>query len=42
MLGTLYIFDLFFIIILGNWDYNPHFTDKETKDRDVETKFELR
>lgn len=26
------IFYLFFIIILGNWDYKPHFINKEPKD----------
>ena len=42
LLGTLYMtFDLFFIIILGSWDYNPHLIDKETNDRHAETKFEL-
>lgn len=43
MLGTLYmIFDLFSIIILGSWDYKPHFIEKEIKNRDAGTKSELR
>lgn len=40
--GTLHmIFYLFFIIILGNWDYKPHFINKEPKDTAAEPKFEL-
>ena len=35
-------FDLFFIVILGSWDYNPHLIDKETNDRYRERKSELR
>lgn len=36
------IFYLFFIIILRNWDYKPHFIDKETQVQDVEAKLDLR